>query len=160
MSFQLGLERLVSREAPWSAILSGTAGAKIRSLHTFLEILSGNGPEYDSDDIDCYAPSHMCYYIDSEVPADEAPELTPPDLSPRSRANYIQETVDRLRAQQVDLEAAEAELSAKGRTLHSSKPHNLPSTTTTPARGHPAPCASPGRPTTWWSSPVPAGGHL
>jgi hypothetical protein len=88
-SFQLGLEHLISHEAPWSAILSGVAGAKIRSLHTFLEILLGNGPEYDSNDIDCYAPPHMCYYIDSEVPADVAPELTPPDLSPRSRANYI-----------------------------------------------------------------------
>jgi hypothetical protein len=49
---------------PWSAIFSGTGGADIPSLRTFLEILSGNGPEYDSDDIDYYAPPCMCYYID------------------------------------------------------------------------------------------------
>jgi hypothetical protein len=49
----------------------------------------GNGPEYDSDDIDSYALARMCYYIDGEVLADEVPELTPLDLSPRSRVNYL-----------------------------------------------------------------------
>ena len=45
-----------------------------------------------------------------EVPAKEALELMPPDQSPRSRAAYLQEKANCLRAQQVDLEAAEAEL--------------------------------------------------
>ena len=35
-------------------ILSDAAGADIPSPRTFLEILSGNGPEYDSNNIDCY----------------------------------------------------------------------------------------------------------
>ena len=52
----------------------------------------------------------MCYHIDSEVLTDEAPKLTPPDQSPRSRAAYLQEKADRLRPWQVDLEATEAEL--------------------------------------------------
>ena len=43
----------MSREAPWNTILSGTMGADVPSLRTFLEILLGNGSEYDSDDIDC-----------------------------------------------------------------------------------------------------------
>jgi hypothetical protein len=106
----LGLEQLVSHEVPRSAILSGTMGADIPLLRTFLEILLGNDLEYDSNDIDCYAPSCMCYHINGEVPAEEAPELTPPDLSPRSHVNYLQEKANRLRARQEDLEATEAEL--------------------------------------------------
>jgi hypothetical protein len=31
----------------------------------------------------------MCYYVNGEVLADEAPELTPLDLSPRSLTNYF-----------------------------------------------------------------------
>jgi hypothetical protein len=54
-------------------------GANISSLCTFLKILSRNGPEYDSIDIDCYAPPHMCYHIDSEDPIMEAVELMPPN---------------------------------------------------------------------------------
>ena len=65
-SFQLELVHLVSRKAPLSTVLSGAAGADVPSLCTFLEILSGNGLEYDSDDIDCYAPPRMCYHIDDE----------------------------------------------------------------------------------------------
>ena len=49
---------------------------------TILEIFSGNDPEYDSDDINCYAPPRMCYHIDGEVLVEEAPGLTPPDQSP------------------------------------------------------------------------------
>jgi hypothetical protein len=49
------------------------------SLCTFLEILSGNDPEYNSNDINYYAPPCMCYHINSEVPPKEAPKLTPPD---------------------------------------------------------------------------------
>ena len=71
---------------PQSAILSGAAGADVPSLCTFLEILSGNGPEYDSDDIDCYAPPCMCYHIDSEVSIGKVPELTLLDQGPRSHA--------------------------------------------------------------------------
>ena len=73
------LEHVNSREAPQSAILSGIAGVDVPSLCTFLKILLGDGPEYDSDDIDCYAPLRMCYHIDSEVLAKEAPELMPLD---------------------------------------------------------------------------------
>ena len=109
-SFRLELEHLVSRETPQSTILFGAARTDVLSLCTFLEILSGNGLEYDSDDIDCYAPPRMCYYINGEVPTDEAPKLMPPDLSPRSHTNYLQEKADRLRARQVDLEATEAEI--------------------------------------------------
>jgi hypothetical protein len=76
MSFQMDLDHLISREAPWSTILSGAAGTNVPSLCTFIEILSGNGPEYDSDDIDCYAPSRMCYHIDGEFLAEEAPGLS------------------------------------------------------------------------------------
>ena len=50
-------------------------GADIPSLCTFLEIISGNGLEYDSDDINYYAPPRMCYYINDEVPTDEAPNV-------------------------------------------------------------------------------------
>jgi hypothetical protein len=88
-SFQLELYHLISREAPQSTILSGAARADVPLLRTFLKILLGNGPEYDSDDIDSYALPRMCYYIDGEVLADEAPELTPPDLSRCSRVNYL-----------------------------------------------------------------------
>jgi hypothetical protein len=51
----------------------------------------GNGLEYDSDDIDCYAPPRMCYHINGEDPAEEAPMLTLPYQSPQSRVNYLQE---------------------------------------------------------------------
>ena len=109
-SFQLELEHLISSEASRSAILSSAAGADVPSLRTFLEILSGNGPEYDSDDIDYNALPCMCYHIDGEVLAEEASELTPSDRSPHSHANYLWEKAVRLQAQQVDLEAVEAEL--------------------------------------------------
>jgi hypothetical protein len=70
----------------------------------------GNGSKYDFDDIDCYVPPCMCYHIYDEVLAEEAPGLTPSDQSPRSRVAYLQEEEDHLRARQVDLEAAEADL--------------------------------------------------
>jgi hypothetical protein len=85
-----------------SAILSGMARTDVPSLRTFLEILLGNSLENDSDDIDCYAPPYMCYHIDGEVLAEEAPGLTPLDHSPRSRLAYLQEKEERLRARQVD----------------------------------------------------------
>jgi hypothetical protein len=83
-SFQLELEHLVSREVPRSAILSSAASIDFPSLRAFLEVLSGNDPEYDSNDIDYYAPSCMCFYIDGENHVDNTPELTLPDQSPRS----------------------------------------------------------------------------
>jgi hypothetical protein len=67
VSFQLELEHLINRDAPWSTILSGAAGTDVPSLRAFLEILSGNGLEYDSDDIDYNNPPCMCYHIDGEV---------------------------------------------------------------------------------------------
>ena len=86
-------KHLVSREAPWSAILFVAAGADVPSLYTFLEILLGNSPEYDFDDIDYYAPPCMCYHINGEVLAEKVPELTPPDQSPYSD---LQEMATRL----------------------------------------------------------------
>jgi hypothetical protein len=65
------------------------AGTDVLSLRTFLEILSGNGPKNDSDDIDCYALPYMCYHIDGKVLAEEALELKPPDHSPHSRSTYL-----------------------------------------------------------------------
>jgi hypothetical protein len=91
------LEHLISHEAPRSAILSSMAGTDVPSLCTFLEILLGNSLEYDSDDIDYNAPPHMCYHIDDEDLAEEAPRLMPLDQSPHSRAAYLQEKVDCLR---------------------------------------------------------------
>jgi hypothetical protein len=73
------LEHLISREALQSAILSCATGTDVPSLHAFLKILLGNGLEYDFDDIDFCASPHMCYHIDSEVLAEEAPRLTPPN---------------------------------------------------------------------------------
>jgi hypothetical protein len=73
------LEHLISCEALRSTILSSTVGTNVPLLHTFLEILSGNDSEYDSDDIDYNAPPHMCYHISGEVLPKVAPRLTPPD---------------------------------------------------------------------------------
>jgi hypothetical protein len=117
VSFQLELGHLISRDAPRSAILSSATGADVPSLRTFLEVLSGDGLEYDSDDIDCYAPPSMCYHIDDEVLAEEVPRLTPSDQSPHSRSAYLQEKYDRLRARQVDLETAKAELERQRQDL-------------------------------------------
>jgi hypothetical protein len=84
-SCQLELKYLISRTAPRSPILSGAVGTDVPSLRAFLETISGNGPEYDSNDIYYDAPACMCYHIDGEDLAEEAPKLTPPDQSPRSR---------------------------------------------------------------------------
>ena len=92
------MEHLANCEAPWRAILFDNTGADVPSLRTFLEILSRKGPEYDSDDIDCYTMPCMCYHIDSEAQPEEALRLTPPDQRPHSRAPYLQEKADRLRA--------------------------------------------------------------
>jgi hypothetical protein len=70
--------------------------AGVPSLRAFLEILLGNGPEYDSDDINCYTPSCMCYHINGEDPPEEAPELTSQDQSPRCCMNYVYEKVAHL----------------------------------------------------------------
>jgi hypothetical protein len=58
-------------------------------LRAFLEILSGNDSEYDSDDIDYHGPPCMCYHIDAEVLPEETPGLTPPDQSPCSHVVYL-----------------------------------------------------------------------
>ena len=78
-SFQMELEHLISRAAPWSTILSSMVGTNVPLLCTFLKILLRNGPEYDSDNIDSYTPPCICYHIDDEVLGEEAPGLTPPD---------------------------------------------------------------------------------
>ena len=76
-SFQLELERLVNHEMPRSVVLSDATGANVPSLRTFLKILLGTDLQYDSDDIDWYAPPCMCYHINIEVPTEEPPELMP-----------------------------------------------------------------------------------
>lgn len=63
------------------------------SVRCNLEIFSGNGLEYDSHNIDYYSSSRECFLIDGDNPADDAPELTSQDQSPRSRADYLQEKV-------------------------------------------------------------------
>ena len=83
-SFQLDLEHLISRKAPRSIILSVAAGTDIPSFRAFLEVLLGNGREYDSDDIDYDDLSCMCYHVDGDDLAEQAPGLTPPDQSPHS----------------------------------------------------------------------------
>ena len=72
------LEHLISCEALRSTILSGATGADIPSVCTFLKILSGDGLEYNSNDIDYYAPPLMRYHIDDEVLAKDAPGLMLP----------------------------------------------------------------------------------
>ena len=116
-SFQLELEHLISCEAPRSTILSSVEGTNVPSLCTFLNILSGNGPDYDFDDINYNDPPCMCHHTDIEVLPKEAPRLTLPDQSPRNHVAYLQEKEDRLRARQVDLEATEAELECQRRDL-------------------------------------------
>jgi hypothetical protein len=59
----------------------------------------------------------MCYHINGEVLAEEAPRLTPSDQSPCSCTTYLQEKEDHLRARQVDLEAVEAELECQRQDL-------------------------------------------
>ena len=90
------LEHLISCEAPRSAILSSMARTDVPSLRTFLKILSSNGSEYDSDDINCYTLPHMCYHINGKVLDEEAPRLTPMDWSPHSHAAYLWEKEDHL----------------------------------------------------------------
>lgn len=70
----------------------------------------GNGSEYDSDDVDYNSSSCECFHIDGDNPADDAPELTPSNQSPCSRAEYLRENSARLQARYVNLEATEAEL--------------------------------------------------
>jgi hypothetical protein len=76
-SIQLELEHHISYEVPWSTILSVIMGTNIPSLRAFLEILSGNNLEYDSDDIDYNDPPRMSYHINGKVQPEEAPELRP-----------------------------------------------------------------------------------
>ena len=45
----------------------------------FLEVLLGNGPLYDSDDIYYDAPPPLCYNVNGDDLAEEAPRLTPLD---------------------------------------------------------------------------------
>jgi hypothetical protein len=79
VSFQLELEHLISRGALRSTILFGAVGTDVPSIRAFLDILSRNDLEYDSDGIDYNDPLRMCYHIDDEVQPEEAPKLTPLD---------------------------------------------------------------------------------
>lgn len=59
-------------------------------MRILLEILSRNGMEYDSDDVDYYSSSCECFHINGGIPTDDAPELTPLDLShPLSCRGYL-----------------------------------------------------------------------
>jgi hypothetical protein len=61
----------------WSTILFGIVGTDIPPLRAFLEVLSVNNPEYDSDAIGYNGPPRVCYHIDGEVQPEEAPRLMP-----------------------------------------------------------------------------------
>lgn len=83
-SFQLELEHLVSQEASRSIVLSGTAGIDVPSLSNFLEILSGYGSKYDSDDTSYYSPRHECLFLSGKAATTDATDLMPSDMSPTS----------------------------------------------------------------------------
>ena len=59
-----------------SIILSGAVGIDVPSLHAFLEVLSGNGTEYDSDGINDDTLLHMCYHINGDDLVWDVPRLT------------------------------------------------------------------------------------
>jgi hypothetical protein len=92
-SLQLELEHLISYDAPRSAILSDATGTDVPSLCTFLEILSGNGLKYDSDDINRYTPPRMCYHIDDEVLPKEASKPMPLDQGANGQRQRPQHTL-------------------------------------------------------------------
>jgi hypothetical protein len=73
-SFQMELEHLISCEVPHNTILFGSAGTDIPSLRFFLEILSREGSDYDSNNIDHYASPRACFHTDSEAPYEGMPE--------------------------------------------------------------------------------------
>jgi hypothetical protein len=75
----LELEHIISREAPRSAILFGVARTNVPSLRAFLEILLGNSPEYNSDDLNCYASPCMCFHINGQNLVNDTPKLMTPD---------------------------------------------------------------------------------
>jgi hypothetical protein len=87
----MGLEHLISREASQGTILFDAAGTDVPSLCTFLEILLGNGPEYDSGNVDYYSLSCECFHIDNDNLVDDAPKLMSLNQSPRSHMKYLQE---------------------------------------------------------------------
>jgi hypothetical protein len=58
-------------------LLSGAEGVNVPSLCNFLEILLRLGLEYDSIETDNYSPACECFYIDQDLAAGDAPELTP-----------------------------------------------------------------------------------
>lgn len=85
MSFQLELGQLTSREVPHSVILSGAVGIDVPSLRNFLEILSGLGPEYGSNDVIDFPLPHECFFIGDSAGTNTASELMSPNLSPTNR---------------------------------------------------------------------------
>jgi hypothetical protein len=70
-------------------ILSGIAGIDISSLCTFLKILSGNGPKYDSNGVYYYSSSRECFHIDGDNLANDASEVMLLDQSPHSHTEYL-----------------------------------------------------------------------
>jgi len=61
--------------------------ANVPSLRTFLEILTRNGPEYNSNNNDYYGLPRMCYHINGKDLDKEVPKITPPDQSPYINKN-------------------------------------------------------------------------
>jgi hypothetical protein len=76
------------------------------------------------------------------------------DQSPCSHMNYLQEKATRLQAWQVDLEAVEAELELRRQELARLQAMQPPVNDDDACMGLLAPCASPGRPTTWRPPPI------
>lgn len=147
-SFPLELEHLISQQAPQGAILSVAAGADVPTPCTFFQILFGNGLEYDSDDVDYYSLSYMCFHIDGDNPTDDAAELTLPDQSPRSHTDYTFERWQpACRLGRQTLRPPRQSSSVEGRSLHGSRQCSLPRTMI--AQGLSASCASPAWPRTW-----------
>ena len=93
-----GAEHLINREALWSIILFGVAGTDVPSLHAFLEVISENGQEYDSDHAGNYSPLHECFLISDEHATDTASKLMPLDMSLTMSVAYLKEKVERLKA--------------------------------------------------------------
>jgi hypothetical protein len=139
-SFQLEPKHLISRETPQSIILSGLAGTDVPSLCTFLEVLSGNGPEYDSDDIDYDTLLHMCYHVNDDDLAKEVPGLMWPTFRRRRTTCALYRWTWR---------PPRESSSTKGKTLHGSELRTLSAMTMMPAWGLPAASASPVWRTTW-----------
>lgn len=67
-------------------------------MRTFLEILLGVGPEYDSDKGSNYSPAHECFRVDGDQDPDDDIKVMPPDLSRTNHVAYLKEKAEDLKA--------------------------------------------------------------